>query len=225
MRDSSAAVTLPIPPGRRTAFTRPARAPAILDVSLTLSGVALSLFMVMHLSLLLTILLGAGTLDQLAGFLEKFYLLQVGAPVVVILLVVHAFLAGRRIPANFPQQWALLRHLRATRHPDTWTWAFQILSGVALLVIVSVHLWVVLTDLPIEADKSGLRVFQKYLWLYIPFVLLVELHMTLGVYRIAVKWFGTSRGKTHVVLAAWTALVLGLGFAILASFYSVGSDL
>ncbi|NQW18688.1 MAG: succinate dehydrogenase/fumarate reductase cytochrome b subunit [Chloroflexi bacterium] len=218
-------VTLPVQRARRTAFTLPPRVLALLDISLSISGAALSLFMIMHLGLLLTILFGEGTLDELAGFLERYYLLQAGAPFVVLLLIAHVFLAARRTPSSFQRQWTLIQHLGRTRHPDTWTWAFQILSGVALLAIASIHLWVVLTDLPIEADKSGLRIFREYLWLYIPFVVLVESHMTFGVYRLAVKWFGTARGKTHVVLGIWTALLLSLGIAVLISFYRVGSDL
>jgi fumarate reductase subunit C len=198
---------------------------AILDISLSVSGVALALFIVMHLSLLMTILWGAGTLNTLAGFLEDYYLLQISSPFVVLLLIAHVFLAARRAPSTFQRQWTLIQHLGRTRHPDTWTWAFQVLSGVALLAIASIHVWVVLTDLPIEADKSGLRVFQEYLWLYIPFVILVESHMTFGIYRMAVKWFGTPRGKTHIVLGLWTALVISLGFAVLVSFYNVGGDL
>ena len=50
-------------------------------------------------------------------------------------------------------------------------------------------MWMVLTDLPITAAKSAARV-QGGFWLIFYLILLpmVELHVGIGFYRIAVKW-------------------------------------
>lgn len=212
---------------RRTSWlslVRPVRAATLVEIGLSLSGAGLGLFMVMHLALLFTILIGATAMDALAEFLEGYYLLQAAVPFLVLLLAAHVLLSVRKTPATFAQQWTFMRHLRSVRHFDTWTWLFQIVSGIALLALIAIHLWVVLTDLPIQAAKSGTRVFEIYIWLYVPFVLLVESHLSFGIYRIAVKWGLLSRRWAHPLLLVWTAGVLSLGFAILVAFYRLGGE-
>jgi fumarate reductase subunit C len=115
--------------------------------------------------------------------------------------------------------------MRSLRHLDTSTWALQIITGIAILVLASIHLWVILTDLPIEAEKSGIRVFARYFWLYAPFIVLIEAHLTFGVYRVAMKWGLLGRRFAHPIFTVWTVGVLALGFAILVELHRVGGDL
>ncbi|MBI4339393.1 MAG: hypothetical protein HY680_05520 [Chloroflexi bacterium] len=204
---------------------RIARATAFMEIALTLTGLALSLFMLMHLGLLFSILLGRTSMDALARFLERYFLLQIGASFLVLFLVMHVMLVMRKVPTTLTRQWAMLRHMRAMKHWDTWTWAFQGVSGIALLVLVAIHIWVVLTDLPVQSAKSGERVFQIYLWFYIPLVVLVESHLNVGLYRAAAKWHVLSRRLAHPILLVFTGMVLGLGVAILVTFYRVGASL
>lgn len=203
----------------------PSRATALLELALSVTGVGLSLFVVMHLGLLFSVLLGAGSFDALAGLLERFYLLQAVAPFVVLGGLVHVLLAMRKAPGSFRQQLTLLLQIRRYRHVDTWGWAIQLVSGLALLILLSIHLWIVLNDLPIEAAKSGARVYTGYLWFYIPFILFVEAHLSIGIYRVVVKWGLLTRRWAHTLLTLWTALALSLGFAILITFYFVGPTL
>ena len=58
-----------------------------------------------------------------------------------------------------------------------------------ILIMGSIHMWTVLTDLPITAAKSAARV-QGGFWLVFYLILLpmVELHVGIGFYRIGVKW-------------------------------------
>jgi len=56
-------------------------------------------------------------------------------------------------------------------------------------------------------------------------VLLVETHISMGLYRVAVKWGLLRRFRAHLVVTAWTAVILGLGFTILAVFYGLGGAL
>ena len=53
----------------------------------------------------------------------------------------------------------------------------------------SIHMWTILTDLPITAAKSAARI-QGGFWLVFYLILLpmVELHVGIGFYRICVKW-------------------------------------
>src|SRR3972149_4456229 len=142
----------------------------VLDVATSATGIGLAVFLLVHMGLLSSVLWGASTMDSLGSFLERYYLLHSMAPLLILLILAHVVLVTRKAPTTFRQQWILVRRLRQMGHLDTWTWAFQVVSGAALMVFVSIHVWVALTDLPIEAAKSGDRV-STYLWFDIPFVL------------------------------------------------------
>lgn len=217
--------TWSVPATYSPAHARPSRLATVMEVLTSLSGLGLAGFMVMHMVLLSSVLLGLKTMNTLANFLEANYLLQIGAVILILLGLTHIALTLRKAPITFRQQVALVRQISWLRHTDTWTWAFQVASGLALLVLGTIHLWVILPDLPIQAAKSGGRVFGAYLWFYIPFVLIVEGHASIGLYRIAVKWGLVSRHWTHVGLNVWTVIVLVVGFAILATFYMIGRGL
>jgi fumarate reductase subunit C len=76
----------------------------------------------------------------------------------------------------------------------------QAVTGMAILVMGCIHMWTVLTNLPITAGKSAFRI-QGGWWLLFYMVLLptVELHVGIGLYRIAVKWgFVTSRQRSYL---------------------------
>jgi len=194
----------------------------VLELCLAVTGIGLAVFMVMHLGLLFTVLVGAQTMDSLATFLERYYLLQSVAPVLVIAAIVHVILSLRKVPVSLRQQVLLLKRTRAMRHFDTFTWGIQVVTGIAMAALGSIHLWVILTDLPIEAAKSGARVYGIYLWLYIPFLVAVESHISAGVYRVAVKWSINRRRVLHALLNVWTVAVLALGAAILVALYRLG---
>jgi len=207
----------------RPIVVRPSTFVGVLEAVLAVSGMGLALFMVMHLGLLFSVLLGSRSMDALAQFLERYYLLQAVAPLIILVAIVHIFVAARKAPTSFRQQQALFRQLGQLRHLDTWFWAVQVFTAGALIVIGATHLWVVLNDLPIAAAKSGARVYGIYLWFYIPFILLVETHTSMGLYRVAVKWGLLARRRAHIALAVWTAAFWGLGFAILATLFWIGA--
>jgi fumarate reductase subunit C len=195
--------------------------PTVLDVATSITGIGLAVFVLVHMGLLSTVLWGASTMDALGSFLERNYLLHSMAPLLILLILAHVVLVTRKAPTTFRQQWILASRLRRMGHLDTWTWAFQVVSGAALMVLASIHLWVSLTDLPIEAAKSGDRV-ATYLWFDILLVLFVVGHACLGLYRIAVKWGLLSRRGAYAALAALTAIILAVEFTIVANFYNLG---
>jgi len=226
-----AATYPPVARGRKAAVAQPPRSltgasrlAGTLELATSVSGVALAVFMLMHMSLLSTVLVGSQTMDDLASFLERYYLVQIGAGPLILLGIAHVFLAARKVPTTFQQQWILVRQMRRLNHLDTWTWAFQVLSGAALLAFVSIHLWVMLTGLPIEAAKSGDHVSGVYLWFDIPFVLLVQGHIFVGLYRIAIKWGLLARRWAYGALAAYTLVALALEYTIMATFFGLGGN-
>jgi fumarate reductase subunit C len=87
------------------------------------------------------------------------------------------------------QQTTIWKHSRVLRHTDTWLWVIQALTAMIILIMGAIHMWTVLTDLPITAAKSAARI-QGGFWLVFYLVLLpmVELHVGIGFYRIGVKW-------------------------------------
>lgn len=84
-------------------------------------------------------------------------------------------------------------------------------------------MWVVLTDLPITAEKSAARI-QGGFWMafYLLLLPLVELHVGVGLYRIAVKWGFVGRAKRSGLKRfeyGVTAFFIAVGLVTLLRFY------
>jgi fumarate reductase subunit C len=89
-------------------------------------------------------------------------------------------------------------------------------------MFAAIHLWVVATTFPIEAMKSSTRVAEWYGYLYLPMILIVELHVGIGLYRAIVKWTSFNRHVGAILKWGITAVFLVIGYAILATFWSHG---
>jgi fumarate reductase subunit C len=165
------------------------RMSAYLDWLQMLTGAALIMFMWSHMVLVASVNLGAETMNTLARFFEETYMAQVGGPIIGCVFLLHFLLAARKIPFRVDQQTTIWKHSRVLRHTDTWLWVIQALTAMIILIMGSIHMWTVLTDLPITAAKSAARI-QGGFWLIFYLVLLpmVELHVGIGFYRIGVKW-------------------------------------
>jgi fumarate reductase subunit C len=171
------------------ALTRHTRAAAYLDWLQMLSGAVLILFMWAHLILVASVIIGPGVMDAIAWFFEATYMVQIGGPVIGLIFLFHFVMAARKAPFRAREQRAFWKHSRQMRHADTWLWLVQVVSAMVILIMGATHMWVVLTDLPITAAKSAARI-QNGWWLAFYLVLLpmVELHVSVGFYRIGVKW-------------------------------------
>ena len=172
----------------------------LLDVAQMATGVALILFMWSHMVLVASVNLGSGFMNAIAAFLEHYYLAQLGGPAVALLFLLHFVLAARKVPFRPGEQAAIWAHSRRLQHTDTWLWIVQAVTGMLILVMGCVHMWTVLTNLPITAAKSAFRI-QGGWWLLFYMLLLpaVELHVGIGLYRIAVKWgFASSRQRSYL---------------------------
>jgi fumarate reductase subunit C len=167
----------------------PSATPAYLDWLQMLTGAALILFMWSHMILVASVNLGPGVMNALAEFLEVTYMAQVGGPAIGLIFLLHFVLAARKVPFRAEQQATIWRLSRQLRHTDTNLWLIQALTAMIILIMGSIHMWTVLTDLPITAAKSAARI-QGGFWLvfYLILLPLVELHVGIGFYRIAVKW-------------------------------------
>ncbi len=168
---------------------RPTRRDAYYDWLQMLTGLGLVAFMWSHMVLVSSVIVGPGVMNAIADFFESTYMAQVGGPLVFLAFLVHFVLAARKIPFRFEGQRLMADHARMLKHRDTWLWLVQVVSAMVILILGAIHMWVVLNDLPITAQKSAARV-QSGFWLLFYAVLLpmVELHVSVGFYRIGVKW-------------------------------------
>lgn len=161
----------------------------ILDWLQMLSGASLILFMWCHMILVSSVVISPGVMNAIAEFFESTGMAQVGGPLIFLVFLTHFVLAARKIPFRAEGQKTVWQHARMLRHGDTWLWVIQALSAMIILIMASIHIWVVLTDLPITAAKSAARVQGGFWAVFYLFLLpLVELHVGIGFYRIAVKW-------------------------------------
>lgn len=165
------------------------RTDASLDWLQMLTGASLILFMWCHMLLVSSVVISPSVMNAIAGFFEATYMAQVGGPLIFLTFLVHFVLAARKIPFRAEGQAMIWRHAKMLKHRDTWLWVVQAGTAMIILILGAIHMWVVLNDLPITAAKSAARM-QHFWWFVFYMILLpcVELHVSVGFYRIAVKW-------------------------------------
>ncbi len=89
----------------------------------------------------------------------------------------------------------------------------------------SIHIWTILTNLPITAAKSAARI-QGGFWLvfYIILLPMIELHVGIGFYRIGVKWGIITRSNRPFFKRfenILTLIFLIIGAVTLYTFYTL----
>lgn len=182
-----------------TTERKKSRLPAKLDFWQSATGLFLGLFMIAHMFLVSSILLGNETMFFVTKLLEGSpifgaagnpLVVSVVAAVVIVAFVTHAFLAVRKFPINYRQFMMFRTHKTLMHHGDTSLWWIQALSGFALFFLASVHLYTMLTQPhTIGPEASGFRFVHQHFWLlYIVLLFCVELHASIGLYRLCVKW-------------------------------------
>lgn len=188
-----------------------------------------------------SILFGARGFDWLAGGLEDYYIAQPTVVFIVVLFLVHAVFASRKIPAQLRERKRMIRlakDLRASAskqvrsgeenppfrpHVESMLWIWQVRTGMVLLVLGSFHLVLlgldVLTPMfgmhrGIESGTTLARVSGGLWPLYGLLLLCVEFHAGVGLYRLAVKWGVGARLSRSTLWRIENVLfwsILGLG--------------
>ena len=215
--------------------------PARMDLLQSLTGLLLVFFIWGHMFFESSILLGLDAMYWVSKMFEgehifgKPYPLLVTAAVagVTALIVVHAFLAVRKFPANYRQYHAFHKHMGAMRHGDTTLWYVQVITGFALFFLAAAHLYVPLVQPEnIGPYASADRVWTGRYWiLYALLLVTVHVHAGIGIYRLAVKWGpfaapGMERTRGRLKLAMWCiiAFFLCLGTASLVAYMRLGYE-
>jgi fumarate reductase subunit C len=155
-------------------------------------------------------------MDAIGWFFEATCMVQLGGPLIFLMFLVHFVLAARKMPFTAVDQKTIWSHARLLKHRDTWLWLVQAGTAMVILIMGGIHMWVILNDLPITAAKSAARV-ASHGWTIFYLVLLpvVEMHVSVGFYRIAVKWGFISsetrpKAKRAELILFATFMVIGL---------------
>ena len=215
------------------------RIPARLDLIQSGTGLFLGLFMWLHMLFVSTILLGKDWFNGVVAFFElRFisdshfmsYCTFIVAVGVLIIFFIHAALGMRKMPINF-RQWQIYRaHAKRMKHEDTTLWLIQAITGFIMFFLASAHLIIIATSPVLSADVSANRVFTHLMWLfYLVLLFSVELHGSIGLYRLCVKW-GWFEGKNHketrakLKKAKWglSIFFIVLGLLSLIAFIKIG---
>lgn len=216
------------------------RLPALLDVTQSVSGLLLALFMWGHMLFVSTILISKDAMYSVVRMFEGYYLfgesyywiVSVIVFGVICLFVLHAALAMRKFPASHRQYKILLVHKSTLEHGDTSLWFIQAYTGFAMFFLGSAHLFFMLVNpADIGPYSSADRVWGGMWPVYLLLLLAVELHGGIGLYRLAVKWgwfegADAAASRRRLIRAKWsiTVFFLLLGFLSLAAYMKIGME-
>ena len=218
---------------------RKSRWPARMDLAQSLSGLVLGLFMWGHMFFVSSILVSRDFMWTITRMFEGYFFFGRAFPAIVsvivfaivMFVVLHAFLAMRKFPANYRQYRLFVGHKNLLRHEDTTLWWVQFVTGFALFFLATVHLYQMLMHPgDIGPYESADRVWSGRWWpLYLVMLFCVELHGGIGLYRLAVKWgwfegkdANASRKRLKRLKWALTVFFLVLGLATLAAYMKIG---
>lgn len=216
-------------------------AAAWLDLVQGISGLLLALFMWVHMVMVSSILLGKDAMYFVARMFEgeplfgRPYPGLVSAIVAAILLlfVVHALVAIRKLPHSYHEYRQFQLHARRLRHPDTRLWMLQVVTGLLLMFFAGAHLYqMLLHPADIGPYASADRVWSGRWWpFYLVMLFAVELHGGIGIYRLAIKWgwFADRQGRMNrrrLQRVKWclTGFFILLGLLTLAAYIKIGYE-
>ncbi len=173
-------VTLHVPPKTKLSGR--------LDVLMMLTGFILAVFVGMHMLFVGSVIISPKLMNGLAWLFEELYLVQIGGPIILLLMVGHFILGARKMPFRQKEYIAFRTHSKMMHHTDTTLWLVQVFSAIFILVMASIHIYTMLDSLPITAADSATRIQQGgWMPFYIILFVAVALHIVIGLYRIGVK--------------------------------------
>lgn len=207
---------------------------AWLDLSQSLSGVILAVFLWTHLVLVSSILFGADAMSWVARTMELSFLSPDGhgypwvvtciAIGIAVLAFIHVLVALQKLPMSLQQQRSLRQQMQVINHSDTRLWRWQAITGVVILLLLPVHLWLIgSAPETIGPQGSAHRIWNQGVWmLYLPLLLTVELHAAIGIYRVALKWGAArdlnSRARLQKLKTIISVVFVSVGIASLLAF-------
>lgn len=207
---------------------RAAKHPLIHELVSAGSGLALALFMFGHTLLVGSILTGTAGFDWVALTLEVYFIAQPTVVVILVLFLVHAFYAGRKIPAEWRARrtmTGLAKGLRSGRgagmreHAESLLWIWQVRTGLVILVLGSFHLGLIALDVltSLFGERAGIEAATTIareragLWIvYAVLTVCIAFHTAVGLYRLAVKWGAGSRLQRRTLRVMERVILWGM---------------
>ena len=183
---------------RKHTGNAPVVVPSRLEIIQAITGVLLILFLWAHVFLVSSVIISPALMNGIADFFERTYMAQIGGPLVLLLIVYHFLIAARKMPFRASEFMTFWRNARSLRHKDTWLWVVQVVTAIVILVMASIHIYVVLSTLPITAEQSASRVQGGWLPFFLILLPMAELHLGIGFYRLGVKYGYITRASRHV---------------------------
>ncbi|HRX15930.1 MAG TPA: hypothetical protein P5123_06425 [Spirochaetota bacterium] len=165
------------------------------DLLLSITGLCLVLFIVAHLAMDATIIIGPDAFNGIATILERFYLAQIGVPLVILALVTHIVVALLKQKNKFLS--VSKAFVRAT-HPETLIWIIQLTTGLLLIGLALLHVVVIVLDnvTKINIVSTSVRIADvKFQIFYHVLMNVTMVHISCGIYRLYAKWVGSGRRK------------------------------
>ncbi len=183
-----------------------------LDFYQMLTGILLTCFVFGHLLLVSSVLFGKDFFNSLAYFLEVTYIEFLIFPFILFVMFAHFLIAARKMPFRQGELSTFIAHSKSMRHLETWAWLIQVITAIIILALASTHIFQVMTDLPITAEKSALRVQSTGSLFYIALLFSSWLHVGIGIFRMGVKYgYITMKNRKKVT----KSLILMICFCIL----------
>lgn len=159
-----------------------------LDFWQALSGGLLAIFVCVHLVLEGSVVISPKLTNWIGWIMEEMWLAQIAAPIILLLIIFHFWIAARKMPFRAGELKIFTAHSVALQDLDTWLWMVQIVTAVVILVGAFFHVYSVMTDMPIEVVKGWERLHHGWLLFYVFFLPCTILHTGIGIYRIGVKY-------------------------------------
>jgi fumarate reductase subunit C len=217
------------------------RWPARLDLVQAVSGLVLVVFMIIHMFLVSSILLGKDAMYVVTRILEGEYLfgrpypllVSLVAAVVLAIFLLHALVAMWKMPASYRQYRVFWRHSRAISHTDTRLWLLQVVTGLVLMFTATVHLYEMLMNpADIGPYASADRVVSGGMWaLDLVLIFAVEVHGGIGLYRLIIKWdwFASTasaqrRRRIRALITGIVGFLVLLGLLTFAAYLKIGIE-
>jgi len=215
--------------------------PARLDFYQSLTGLILAVFIKFHLLFVSSILISKDFMYSVDKFLSGNLLVEGGHPyfivgsafILFVVLVVHALMAIRKFPNSYRQYRNFTSHTDMFPHSDTKLWGVQIITGFILFFFASMHLYQMMSEpANIGPYLSSDRIWTDSAWvMYIVLLIAVELHATIGLYRLAIKWgwfdgktYKATRAKLKIVRNCIIIFYIVLGALSLSAYMKIGYE-
>lgn len=213
--------------------------PARLDLTQSVTGLILAIFIVGHILFEASILISNEMMYKVTLMFEGYYFFGERYPGIIsflaaalfVIFIVHAGTAMRKFPSSYRKYKIMKKHIGQMQHEDTTLWMIQVITGFIMFFVGSVHLYIMMSQPSnIGPFASSSRVVDELMGpLYLVLLLSVVSHAFVGLYRLALKWgfmegksTKISRARFKKIMKVMIASYILLGLFSLAKYTYIG---